>query len=111
MDRGQTGNGSPGEARPVTPESRHPIEKRARSLALVLHGVTNDSARRLIMQAHLLHVYDDLTCLDHLAETMAIQHVNAIVARALEIEDAGRPVTVPAQRPDDGLAEFLEQGR
>jgi hypothetical protein len=92
----------------MTPGALHPIEARARDLALMLLGVTAPDARHVAASIFLKPIALDLMDRGNVTPSDTNAHCGAILARAEAIGRMGEPV--PERRPNDGLVEFLEMG-
>jgi len=93
----------------MSPEVLHPVEARARDLALVLFDCADPTTRFDAAGIYLRPICCDLMTRGCLTHDAAGEHCAAILARAEQIEAMGRPV--PARERFPGLADFLDHGQ
>ena len=93
----------------MSPGALHPVEARARDLALVLFDCADPGTRFDAAGIYLRPICRDLMTRGGLTQDAAGEHCAAILARAEQIEAAGRPV--PDRERFPGLSDFLDHGR
>src|SRR4051812_795608 len=91
----------------MSPGALHPVEARARDLALVLFDCIDPNTRFDAAGIYLRPICRDLMTRGGLTQDAAGEHCAAIMARAEQIEAMGRPA--PERERHPGLSEFLEQ--